>query len=159
MKLRKQLLPNTDTDRIKEVTKRVTDILKGIEAKQDVSVLIRNFNEFTGRSYDLEDFQHFEETEVLEEFARIAASPRPKKINDISKKELIEIVSRVLDGDPDIIFYQELFEANVPHPRASDLIFLPEELGFEKELTASQIVEEALNYEPKDQDKVAEPSF
>ena len=158
MKLRKQLQPNSNTSRVNEVKDRVEDILKGIQTKQDVSVLIRTFNEFTGRNFDLEYFQFFDETEVLDEFARVAANPKPKKTKDISKKELIEIVSRVLDGDPDIIFYQEVFEANVPHPRASDLIFLPDELGFEGELTPEQIVEEALKYEVS-QEKVEAPSF
>ncbi|MEM9325231.1 MAG: hypothetical protein AAGA85_06235 [Bacteroidota bacterium] len=157
MKLRKQLQPNSNTERIKEVEERVSAILTGINAKQDVEVLIRNFNEFTGRTYDLEYFQFFDETEVLEEFARVAANPKAKKIKDISKKELIEIVSRVLDGDPDIIFFQELFEANVPHRRASDLIFLPEELGFETALTPEQIVEEALN--PQMENKVPAASI
>ncbi len=156
MKLRKQLQPSANNDRIKQVEKRVSDILKGLEAKQDVSVLIRTFNEFTGRNYDLEYFEFFNETEVVEEFARVAANPKPKKLDNVSKKELVEVVSRILDGDPDIIFYQEVFETNVPHPRASDLIFLPEELGFEGELTAQQIVEEALKY--KADEKIPAPS-
>lgn len=51
-----------------------------------------------------------------------------------------------MEADPDSDFYLRLLEANVLHPRVSDLIFWPpEEL---QDATAEEIVEAALKYRP-----------
>lgn len=48
---------------------------------------------------------------------------RPKRVLDITREELIEIVDRVIADHGDSDFYLELFQLNVPHPAASDLIY------------------------------------
>ncbi|GLC28921.1 bacteriocin immunity protein [Clostridium omnivorum] len=63
----------------------------------------------------------------------------------LSKNELIEIVKRIINvegTEEEIDEMIEVFERNVPHPAASDLIFYPEK----GEVTPEEIVEEALNY-------------
>jgi hypothetical protein len=43
----------------------------------------------------------------------------------------------------------ELFEANVPRPGATDLIYRPEHaIGEDRELSAEEVVDIALAYEP-----------
>jgi hypothetical protein len=75
---------------------------------------------------------------------------------DLTRDELIEIVDKLIRCDPADEAEQDrllwLFEANVLHPRASNLIFFPDhELGPEYEgrvLTAEQVVDIALAYKP-----------
>ncbi|WP_329082695.1 MULTISPECIES: bacteriocin immunity protein [unclassified Streptosporangium] len=74
------------------------------------------------------------------------ARPERLKVSDITQEELAEIVRRIMEADPDSDFYLRLLEANVLHPRVSDLIFWPpEEL---QDATAEEIVEAALKYRP-----------
>jgi hypothetical protein len=80
--------------------------------------------------------------EPCREISRIA-EPR---IVDITTDELVEIVRRVLAGDPESDYYLRLLEANVSHPRVSDVIFYPPaEL---RDASAEQIVDEILGYRP-----------
>ncbi|MEE1750982.1 hypothetical protein PUR26_02345, partial [Streptomyces sp. SP18CS02] len=60
--------------------------------------------------------------------------------------ELVEIVRRVLSGDPEDAYYLRLLAANVLHPRIGDLIFHPPE-GL-RDASAEAIVDEALRYRP-----------
>ncbi|MEQ4725362.1 bacteriocin immunity protein [Nonomuraea sp. B19D2] len=85
-------------------------------------------------------------TQDLEELARDAARPERPKVSDITREELAEIVRRIMEANPDSDYYLRLLEANVLHPRVSDLIFWPpEEL---QDATAEEIVEAALRYRP-----------
>jgi len=69
---------------------------------------------------------------------------RPSRIADITREELIEIVDRLSSDPENSDFYLELFEANVPHPEASDLIYWPsDELH---DASNAQIVDVALGY-------------
>ena len=75
---------------------------------------------------------------------------------DLSREQLVRIVDQLLRCDPADEEEQDrllhLFQASVLHPRASTLIFFPEqELGPEyqgRTLTAEEIVDRALDYKP-----------
>ncbi|MFJ1753265.1 e9imm peptide [Kitasatospora sp. NPDC088134] len=62
------------------------------------------------------------------------------------RAELVELVRRILDGDPEADHCLRLFQANVTHPRAADLIFHPP--AHLLDAPAERIVEEALRYRP-----------
>ena len=71
----------------------------------------------------------------------------------MTREELVELVRRIMAADAaseeedDALL--ALFEASVPHPRASNLIFWPEhELGEKRELTPEEVVDLALAYKP-----------
>ena len=69
----------------------------------------------------------------------------------LNRDELIELVSKILDtnySEEDRVKFLNLFEQNVPHPQASDLIFWPDHQGFEDDLTIKEIVDIALSYKP-----------
>lgn len=71
----------------------------------------------------------------------------------MSRDELIDLVRRIMaaegETEEEADALVELFEANVPHPRASNLIFWPEhEIGERRELTPEEVVDLALSYEP-----------
>ncbi|MEW2472093.1 bacteriocin immunity protein [Streptomyces sp. NPDC046994] len=105
---------------------------------------ITAFNARTGHSYVALDFAEYDGSRNLVEFALEAARPARPRIADITTDELVEIVRRLLASDPESDYYLRLLEANVSHPRVSDLIFHPPaEL---LDASAEQIVDEALKY-------------
>lgn len=63
-----------------------------------------------------------------------------------SKEELVELVEKIMNDagtEEEIDAMIDELRKHVPHPSVSDLIFWPEE-----ELTAEEIVELALAYQP-----------
>ncbi|WP_236655977.1 hypothetical protein [Streptacidiphilus jiangxiensis] len=104
------------------------------------------FNAMTGHDYGALDFAEYDGSRSLGEFALEAARPARPRIADVTTDELVEVVRRILAGGPESDYYLRLLEANVPHPRVSDLIFHPPvEL---RDGSAEQIVDEALRYRP-----------
>jgi hypothetical protein len=73
----------------------------------------------------------------------------------VTRGELIRLVQRIRDLEDLEEWTPEerdrlidLFEANVPHPMASSLVFAPELVTFEeRELSAEEVVDLALSYE------------
>ncbi|HEY5962169.1 MAG TPA: bacteriocin immunity protein [Polyangiaceae bacterium] len=66
-------------------------------------------------------------------------------MNKLNRNELIALVQKILDiagTEDEIAAWLTEFEANVPHPLASDLIFWNDR----EPLTAESIVDEALAY-------------
>ncbi len=64
----------------------------------------------------------------------------------LNKEELIKVVEKILnaeDSEEELDNLIDILEKNVPHPNVSDLIFWNDE-----ELSAAEIVEEALKYKP-----------
>jgi hypothetical protein len=107
---------------------------------------VRDFNERTGHAYAALAFAGYDGSRSLVEFAREAARPARPRVADVTAGELVEVVRRILAGDPEIDYYLRLLEANVLHPRVGDLIFRPPaEL---RGASAERIVDEALGYRP-----------
>ncbi|MER6421145.1 hypothetical protein [Streptomyces sp. NPDC001137] len=67
-------------------------------------------------------------------------------VADITRDELVEIVRRLLTSSAESSYYLRLLEANVSHPRVSDLVFHPS--GILQDPSAEQIIDEALKYRP-----------
>ncbi|HYZ75916.1 MAG TPA: bacteriocin immunity protein [Gaiellaceae bacterium] len=67
----------------------------------------------------------------------------------IEREELVDLVRRIMRGEGETQEEADrlvgLFADNVPHPRASDLIFYPEE-EFGHEPTPEEVVDRALSY-------------
>lgn len=64
----------------------------------------------------------------------------------LNREQLIELVQRIMDGEGsenEQDEWLELLGQQVSHPEVSNLIFWDE-----RELTAEQVVDEALNYRP-----------
>lgn len=69
-----------------------------------------------------------------------------KIMEKLNREQLIELVQRIMNGEgseDEQDEWLELLGQQVPHPEVSNLIFWDE-----RELTAEQIVDEALNYRP-----------
>lgn len=70
------------------------------------------------------------------------------RTNKLSRDELIALVNRIVDprvSDAEVSRLMRTFDASVPHPSASGLIFRAPP---EPELTPEEIVDIALGYEP-----------
>lgn len=107
---------------------------------------VEAFNARTGHAYTALDFTGYGGSRSLDDFATEAARPSHPRVAEVTRDELVEVVRRILAGDPDTDYYLRLLEANVPHPRAADLVFHPspgEDGG-----SPERIVDEAMRYRP-----------
>lgn len=65
----------------------------------------------------------------------------------LTREELIERVQRIIDGkepDEDLEVIADQIDRNVPYPDITELIF-----GEDETMTAEQIVDIAMSYEPR----------
>jgi hypothetical protein len=146
--LRPELLPPpVSRQRLDELCAEVERIAGLLETRPGVAgEAIAAFNAMTGHDYVALDFAEFDGSRSLEEFAREAARPARPRVADITRDELVEIVRRLLTAAPESAYYRRLLEANVSHPRVSDLVFYPSDDL--QGASAEQIVDEALAYRP-----------
>ncbi|MFG3496856.1 hypothetical protein [Streptomyces sp. NPDC047928] len=148
MDLRPELLPPpVSRQRLEELSCEI-DRIAGLLAdrSEDADEAIRTFNTMTGHDYTAYAFTHYWRGRDLEDFARGAARPARPRVADITRDELVEIVRRILAGDPEIDYYLVLLQANVLHPAVTGLIFHPPD-GLQN-AAAEEIVDEALKYRP-----------
>jgi hypothetical protein len=109
---------------------------------------LAEFNRVAETALDINDFQGIYGAEEHEDWVRRllyhqTLAPAP----DLSRAEMVEIVSRVMACDADHDFYLELFQVNCKHPSGSDLIFWPNlvpELPQDHEPTAEEIADLAI---------------
>ncbi|MFE2581509.1 hypothetical protein [Streptomyces sp. NPDC059378] len=148
MDLRPELLPPpVSQQRLDELCAEVERIADLLETRREAAgAAIAAFNAMTGHDYEALDFAEYYGSRSLEEFAREAARPARPVVAGITRDELVEIVRRLLTATPESDYYLRLLEANVSHPRVSDLVFHPSDTL--TDASAEQIVDEALQYRP-----------
>ncbi|MFD3525126.1 hypothetical protein [Streptomyces sp. NPDC058653] len=148
MDLRAELMPpmvsRQHLDELCREIVRIADLVLSGSEKADEA--IRDFNAKTGHECAPLDFAEYDGGRDLVEFALETARPARSQIADITMDELVEIVRRLLAGDPESDFFLRLLDANVSHPGVSDLIFRPP--AALRDASAEEIVEEALRYRP-----------
>ncbi|MEV7414842.1 hypothetical protein [Streptomyces sp. NPDC089919] len=148
MDLRPELLPPpVSRQRLEELCheiERIADLVAAHLVQADAEVAA--FNALTGHDYSPFDFVDYSCSRSLEAFAKEAARPARPHVPDVTRDELVEIVQQLLAASPETDRFLRLLEANVPHPRISDLIFHPPtELH---DASPAQIVEEAFTHRP-----------
>ncbi|WP_229864811.1 bacteriocin immunity protein [Streptomyces spinoverrucosus] len=145
MDLRSELRPPpVDQEQLDEICSEIERISDLIARGGPADDAVAAFNQKTGHEYTILDFAEYYGWRSLEDFTREAARPAWPKVPDITRDELVEIVRRILANDPEARFYLRLFEVNVPHPRAADLIFHPPaEL---QDAPAETVTDAALSY-------------
>lgn len=146
MDLRPELLPpSVSSARLEELSRdieRIRDLVEG-GGPAGADDAVASFNQRTGHAYTAVDFAEYDGSRSLDEFAREAARPTWPTVPGVTRDELVEIVRRVMAADPETDYYLRFLEANVPHPRVSELIFHP---PGEAENTAEAVVDAALGY-------------
>jgi hypothetical protein len=147
MELRPELMPPALDKALITRLARLADRLDGAAPGQcDDEIL--EFNQLAGTTIPLVEFQGIYGGEDHEDWVRrvlyqLSLAP----IADISRLEMVEIVSRVMACGEDHDFYLELFLINCMHPSGSDLIFWPNlvpQLPQDREPTAEEIAELAI---------------
>src|SRR5262249_34243353 len=81
-----------------------------------------------GMDLTLIDFQGISGGEDHETWVRrVLLQKNIQPVENVSRAELVEVVRRAIPttGDPDYQAYMAIFDANVPTPHASNLIFYP----------------------------------
>ncbi|MGW6941753.1 hypothetical protein ACWGF3_22515 [Streptomyces xanthophaeus] len=148
MELRPELSPPpVSRQRLDELCAEVERIADLLEARPEAArEAIAAFNAMTGHDCVALDFAEYYGSRSLEEFGRAAARPARPTVSDITRDELVEIVHRLLEADAESDYYLRLLEANVSHPRVSDLVFHRSDNL--QAASAGQIVDEALKYRP-----------
>lgn len=146
--LRPELLPPpVSRQRLDELCAEVERIADLLAARPEAAgEAIEAFNAMTGHDYVVLDFAEYYGSRSLEEFGREAAQSARPVVADVTRDELVEIVRRLLTVSPESDYYLRLLEANVSHPRVSDLVFHPSDDL--QDASAEQIVDEALKYRP-----------
>jgi hypothetical protein len=146
--LRPELLPPpVSRQRLDELSceiDRIADLVA--DRSEDAGEAIRAFNAMTGHDYTAYDFVEYYGSRSVEEFAKEAARTARPRVADITRDELVEIVHRILAASPESDYYERLLEANVSHPRVSNLVFHPSDDL--QDASAEEIVDEALKYRP-----------
>ncbi|MFB9573090.1 hypothetical protein [Streptomyces yanii] len=146
--LRPELLPPpVSRQRLEELCAEVVRIADLLAARPEAAgEAIAAFNAMTGHDYEALDFAEYDGSRSLEEFVKEAARPARPMVANVTRDELVEIVRRLLMAAPESDYYLRLLEANVSHPRVSDLVFHPSDDL--QGAAAEQIVDEALKYRP-----------
>lgn len=140
------LPPKLDEKTVTELVDLADRVVATIDSAGDPTQLIEEFNARTDRAFDSSDFHSASESVDTRTFVIQALRQSPRRINDITRDELLEIIRRIMDPDsePDQIYCLELLERNVPHPDVSGLIFWPNDPN----PTPESILERALAYQP-----------
>jgi len=146
MDLRPELLPPTVAPEFLAVLAREIDRIARLIGAGDPDEAIAAFNDQTGHGYDVTDFAEYRSYRDVLDFAEEAARPAHPRIADITRDELVEVVRRIQNKDPDAGYYLLLFRTNVAHPNPTDLIFNPPPDLYEA--TAEQIVDATLAHRP-----------
>lgn len=123
---------------------RVADLLTSRPEAADEAIAA--FNAMMGHAYEAFDFAGYHSGRSLEDFAKEAARPARPVAADMSRDECVECVRRLLMASPESDYYLRLVEANLPHPRVSDLVFHLADAP--KDASAERIVDEAMKYLP-----------
>jgi hypothetical protein len=150
MDLRPELTPPpVSPQRLAELCHEIRKISQLLDDREPAEEAIARFNAMAGpgHRYESYTFRHYWRSVEIEDFATEAARPAEPRVPDITRDELAEVVRRIMAAGPDSDYYLRLFEANVPHPSASDLIYWPpDEL---REASAEQVVDLALGGRPR----------
>jgi hypothetical protein len=114
---------------------------------------LAEFSRLAGTTLRLADFQDIYKAVDPEDWVRGVLYRRDlQPISDLSRAEMVEIVSRVMAGGKEGDFYLELFLVNCKHPAETDLISFPNrvpELPHDREPTAKEIADCAMGWEPR----------
>lgn len=89
---------------------------------------LAEFNRVAETALPIEDFQGIYGAEEHETWVRrLLFKTAIHPGSDVTRSELVEVVRRAMsvNGFPDSVAYMEIFDANVPLPGASNLIFYP----------------------------------
>jgi hypothetical protein len=145
-----------DPERVQRIVALVEEIEDALDSGQDTSLLFAKLAQDTGHQLTAEEIQSYPGAIDLETFARQLACRPPRRIPDIQRDELVSIVQHIHDAvagdEAELLYYMELFDAQVTLPSASSLVFHPPQGSrippSSWNPTAAEVVEIALRHKP-----------
>ena len=127
MELRPELMPPALDEAEVSHLARLAARIDGADVGQWEDELAE-FNRKAGTSFAFEDFQGIYGGQRHERWVRsVLVRQRVRPVPEVTRAELVEVVRRAMpqNGDPEYEAYMAIFDANVPLPAASNLIFYP----------------------------------
>lgn len=142
--------PRRDKKTVDRLAKLAEQVVDAVDSGMPYDQLVVQFNSATHRSFTVGDFMGAASSTTMREFARGALMPEPRRVEGVTKEDLLEIIRHVrgestegLLPESELSYYLGFLAANIPNPRISDLIFHSDHLR-----TAEQVLEEAQRYRP-----------
>ena len=132
--------PTPDPSVVERLAHLAREIVDALDSEKDASAQLSEVREITGcDDYDEPFFRMLYGASSPEEFAEHAALGTPPVTPDISREEIIELISLATEPGRKQTFYLNMLEKNLPNAEISDLIFWPD-----RERTNDEIADEAL---------------
>lgn len=168
MKLRSELQPPKLDEELVSQLSELANSIDGADS-QSASQLVENFNSLSGLTMNYIDFQGIYGAEQHSDWVRRILSLKLVKIVDnVTRDELIEVLRRT-EITPDMTqeeylkaeAYEIVFNANVPMPNASSLLYYPLDYDArsntwnggrpisEYSPSLEEVVDTALSYKPQ----------
>lgn len=130
---------------IEQLETLCSEVLQRISNGRECVDLLAQIETSSGCHYGRDYFVELWGREDSRDFAERAALGPAKYVPDLTHDELLDLVGLIREQtEPAADYYLDLFERNVTHPAASDLIFWPSNYwpkGYEP--TCEEIVEKA----------------
>ena len=127
MELRAELMPPLlDEAKVSRLAELAADIDGAGPGQWEDN--LAEFNRVAGTTFAFEDFQGIYGAEEHDTWVRrILVGHCVRHVPDVTRAELVEIVRRAMSPSdfPADEAYMAIFDANVPRPKASNLIFYP----------------------------------
>lgn len=152
MDLRPELTPPVLDEALVARLARLAERLDGAaEGQRDDE--LAEFNRLAGTDLPLREFQDIYKAVSPEEFVRdVLYRQALRPVPDLSRAEMVEIVSRLQAGGDEHDFYYGLFELHCKHPAGGGLVYSPDGvpgLPRGREPSAEEIADYALGWEPR----------
>lgn len=127
MTLRAVLMPpeleEARVNALASLAERAQSLLEATDPS--VTEVVRQFNERAGVRLEEREFLFYGYTDARSFTTDALLRAQVRAHGDITREELVEIVSLIKGGASPPDYWLALLQANVPDPRVSDLIFWP----------------------------------
>ena len=141
MSLRPALHPKeVDRQLVVKLTALIRTLVELIETDRDISGPLAEFHKFTGsRRFDATDFRVLYGASSPEELATEIALGEPGEIGELTRAEIVELLTLAVDPGSKQAFYLKLLSDQFPTVDVSDIIFWPD-----RERTNEEMADEIL---------------
>jgi len=141
----------SDFSKVQEIASLAKSIETAIDNEENCDELLAQMSLLTQcKLYDRDFFANLYKHTDIEDFAASAGYPPPKKIPEVSRNDLIEIMELAMNNivESSFEYYLDLFDTNVVMPGASNVLFhLPDDWPYSNdEPSAEEIVDYVLSY-------------
>jgi hypothetical protein len=140
--LRTHLLtpPKIDPQKLKKLDPLISIVEEKLEDGLDVTAEMKAINEIANKKYQYgpEIIDRYWTAMSKEELMRQIAIPDPPEIPNITQEEIYEVIKLQTETNYGV-YYLNLLKYNTEYPHISDLIYWPNELGYDLNLSREEM--------------------